>query len=277
LYLDDDLRIPSRDGVEKVLAPLAWDGGSVVAVTAAISFPNCGGQDEGRALPEQLWRERRSARLARRWGATHKLRPGGLSAAGQRRPICDRGGDYEPVEWLRGGVMAFRASALSRDCFVPAMFALAEMGCGLGEDTLLARMVRSRGTLLLALRAGFEHPGDDAPRAYSTTGFQLGYAHAYSRRLLNDHYQGHQPPSLKERLELLRGYAGNILVHGSRAAVSLSRRRIQFAAGYAIGALHGVAIKPVTERWAPGIDWEYDARQSLAEAVALQPVSANAV
>ena len=50
------------------------------------------------------------------------------------------GFEYEPVEWLHGGVMAYRKNVLSKDCFSGDLFALDEIRCGKGEKTILSRI-----------------------------------------------------------------------------------------------------------------------------------------
>lgn len=153
--------------------------------------------------------------------------------------------------------MAFRRSALGRDSFPNDLFALAAVGCGLGEDLILARRAAARGKLVLASRARFVHPGSDSSRAYAATSRRRAFAHAYSRRLFNDHYRAPEPSRLADRLALLRTWVGGSV----RRLASGDREE---ALGYVAGAWKGLVDPPRAARLTPEIDWEAEADCSLA-------------
>ena len=209
LYVDDDLRLRQPDALERLIRPLQTDR-SVAGVTAQIVYPAA-----RTAAPsvQGTW----GSRLAKRFGSGRGMPPGGLTPSGHRRPPGRGDPEYPEVEWLRGGVMAFRMTALSERCFSNDLFAMHHVGAGLGEDTVLARKARAGGRLLLARQVEFEHPNADLPRAYPTDGFHLGYATAYSRRMINEAYRGFGKPRWADRLALLKGYAGNTLLNLGRA------------------------------------------------------------
>lgn len=262
VYLDDDLRITQTECIERLVQPLQWRNRRVAGVTARIVFPRK--EQNAPSLPGCACDRRgRASWLVRWFGAGGRTPAGGLTPAGNRkRPICN-GDDYAAVNWLHGGVMAFPHEVLDANCFSEDVFALAETGCGLGEDTILSRKAGERGELLFAFCAGVEHPHADTPKAYAVGNFQLAYATALSRRLINDNYRASERPTLADRLSLLRSYAGNTLLHWSRAIGSLERRRLDHALGYSLGALRGVLQEPAAHRIAPGIDWRLDAEEAL--------------
>lgn len=246
LYLDDDLRIPCPESVHEVVSVLEGSDSDIVAATAEI---------EGIAPYSQ------GPAAARRWGAARLSPPGELTPTGVR--VAPVGGEMPTVRWLRGGVMAIRAGALSQVRAPDALLALAQRGWGLGEDLILARLLSSRGRIVLARRARFEHPADANSVAYRREDLAFGFASAYSRRLVNDYYRGGAPPRLADRIALLRTYAGGSLWHGFQAA----RRRTspRFAAGYAAGAFAGIVRPPSAQTLTPDIDWPEELRQSVAQ------------
>ena len=256
LYLDDDLRIRQQSAVARLVRPLRWDA-SVAGVTAQICYSDRGA--EKASYSRVNW-------AAGRFGRGKRTRPGGLTPTGYRRLPDASGRDYDDVEWLRGGAMAFRMSALLEETFCDDLFALHHIGVGLGEDTVLARRVRPRGRLLLARRVELDHPDSDITRAYPTDAFRYGYAWAYSRRMINDAYRGFAPPRLSDRLELLRTYAGNAAWYAASMLACPSRSRCLAALGYLSGACAGIVAKPDSCRLTPDIDWRADARRSLLAA-----------
>lgn len=264
LYLDDDIRVAQADAVERVVAPLARPGTGVVGVTAHLRFGDVSGLGgEGALLDQHRLARAGKPRLVRWLGSARRIEPGGLSPSGHRRMPVDRGEAYAPVAWLHGGVMAYRMDALTRDCFSDDLFALDHVRCGKGEDTFLSRRVGTRGKLLSAFCATFDHPEADLPKAYPTAAYRLGYATAYSRRLLNDNFRGFEPPKLVDRWALVRSYAGTGLLAWSRAARSLRRHRYAYALGYTVGAARGLLAPPSARRLTPGIDWWKDAEVAL--------------
>ncbi len=264
LYLDDDLRLHNESALEKVLAPLGWEGGKVVAVTAQLQAPEHGLGRDGKPSGLTAW-------LVERCGSGSCVPPGGLSASGHRRVPVYRRQDYEKVEWLRGGVMALSMKALAQECFSDSLFALTRARCGLGEDTFLGRRLCSKGEIMLAFDAGIEHPNQDSPKAYPSDPYGFARALAYSRRFLNDYYRGFDPPRLQDRMGLLTSYAGNLTLACLRACTSFRREDWRFAWGYSTGVMLGLTRKPTAQRLTPHIDWWGDAERALKMAVVLAP------
>jgi GT2 family glycosyltransferase len=266
LYLDDDLRLLRADCVERLIRPLRAPWGRVVGTTAEFeSAPqrSRANQSASRRVPATV---ARLANLARRFGSSRRIAPGRVSPAGHRRPPAQRNKPYEVVGCLRGGAMAYRMSAITAECFCDALFAMSEHGWGLGEDTLLSRRIGARGVLLTALRAGLVHPDGDRTVAYRRKPFGRGYATAYSRRLLNDHYRGFETPRRGDRLALVRSYAANTLLAWLHAVGRADTRAGAFAAGYTLGAVRGLWQGPTSGRLCPRIDWRADAEIALSQA-----------
>jgi GT2 family glycosyltransferase len=266
LYLDDDLRIEQPDAVANVVAPLFRPDGDVAGVTAQIVMGDAGAKlaGEGALLDRHAARSPGAGFLVSRLGSSRRIAPGGLAPSGHRLPPIDRGGRaYEAVEWLRGGVMAYRMDALTQRCFSEDLFALTHIGCGLGEDTFLSHRVGAAGALLFAFNAVFLHPHDDTPKSYPIQAFRMGYATSYSRRLLNDTYRGFERPRIEDRLALVKSYAGTALLSWGRALAAPRRHRFAFAWGYTLGALRGLMQKPTARALTPGIDWWGDAEAAL--------------
>lgn len=266
LYLDDDMILPHHDTLRVFWEPLATPDSPYVALTAPIDM----GNDNSPALTSlAAVRERSQQRaweqkLFRRFGLSRQTQPGGLTPAGNRLPPDPSEQGCVPVQWLRGGVMAFKMSALTQEIFTDDLFAITQHRCGLGEDTILARRMLSQGTLGYNSRAVFGHPHLDAPQAYPTRAFQLGYATAYSRRLINDNYRGLAAPHWKDRLALLRGWAGTSLLTGLRAIRHPRAHRFAYLAGYVRGVIQGIVRAPRAARLTPQIRWWEAAEQALA-------------
>jgi hypothetical protein len=161
--------------------------------------------------------------------------------------------------------MAFRMSAITADCFCDSLFAMGERGWGLGEDTLLSRRIGCRGVLLTSFRGGFVHPEGDRTVAYKRTAFGRGFATAYSRRLLNDHYRAPEAARWSDRLALARSYVAHALLSSWNAFRRADQQAWAFAAGYTLGAVRGLLQAPASRRLCPGIDWWSDAESALAQ------------
>jgi hypothetical protein len=275
LYLDDDLRLLSTASIETLLRPLRTRRGHVVGTTAEFEAPPGEGEPSrdstgGASPPDRVpWNG-----LLRRFGSAHRTPSGGLTPAGHRRPPASRGKPYEIVGCLRGGAMAYRMSAITDGCFCDALFAMGQRGWGLGEDTLLSRKIGSRGMLLTAFHSGIVHPRGHEPLAYRRDAFGRGYATAYSRRLLNDHFRGSEPPRWSDRLALMKSYAANVALSWARAAAHTDASAGAFACGYTLGALRGLLQAPSSRGLTPSIDWFADAEAALAQTHALTPTPA---
>lgn len=265
LYLDDDLRLPQTDAIERILEPLRDGPPFPAGVTADIT--GCLGGEESRKARSQAAGAsfaRAAGLLVRAFGASRATPPGGLTPTGERRPLAVTGQSLGDVEWLRGGVMAFSLRALTRDCFSEDVFALHHAGCGLGEDTILSRRAGSRGRLLLAGSVRVEHPDSGRSETYPTEGFAAGYAASYSRRLINDNYRAFNPPQWTDRLALLKSYAGRGVLHLARAGIAIEWQAWSYAIGYAWGAIRGVLYGPNPRRCSPEIHWWADAEKALS-------------
>jgi glycosyltransferase involved in cell wall biosynthesis len=265
LYLDDDLRLLYPDSAERLMRPLRAGSGRVVGTTAefetSLDRDKASGSVACRVPPCVAV----LARFARRLGSSSRIPPGGLSPAGHRRPLSDRNKPYELVGCLRGGAMAYRMSAITPDCFCDALFAMGQRGWGLGEDTLLSHRIGARGVLLTTFRAGFVHPEGARTVAFRRAGFGRGYATAYSRRLLNDHYRGLDPAYWADRLALAKSYAAHALLAWFHALSRADERAAPFASGYTFGALRGLLQAPTSRGLCPQIDWRADAETALSQ------------
>ncbi len=135
--------------------------------------------------------------------------------------------------------MAFSLAVLSDDCFPDDLFALAEIGAGLGEDTIISMIAGTSGSLFLAQKAMFIHPHQDSPKAYASGAFRYGWAAAYSRRLVNDFFCQTRGQNAGCRAALLRHDAGLFAVQLYRAFRSPSdcwRFLFGTVAGIGVGA-----------------------------------------
>jgi glycosyltransferase involved in cell wall biosynthesis len=273
LYLDDDLRLLYPDSAERLIRPLRAGSGKAVGTTvefeASPAHSNASGSAPLPAPPAATAcfhdRFRVLTQFARRFGSSNGIVAGGLSPAGHRRPLIDRNKPYELVGCLRGGAMAYRMSAITPDCFCDALFAMGQRGWGLGEDTLLSHRVGARGVLLTTFRAGFVHPEGERTLAFHRAGFGRGYATAYSRRLLNDHYRGPARPHWADRLALAKSYCAHALLAWLHALSRADKRAAAFASGYTLGAFRGLLQPPTSRGLCPEIDWRADAETALSQ------------
>jgi glycosyltransferase involved in cell wall biosynthesis len=279
LYLDDDIRIPDPETVGRILEPFTWEDGAVAGVTGTISYGDPGRLASASAFREVTLSARQAPpRLVRWLGGGGVIPPGGVTRVGDRRPPLDGPvpGDgsaaYTDVEWMRGGCMAYRKRALTQDVFSEDLFSEYERRWGKGEDTYLSRQALRHGRLVLARHARVEHPDADLPVCYPTTAKALGFAIAYSRRLLNDTYQISRPATLDDRLALLQSYLGRSLLAWSRAVMAPAGHRWAYAWGFTLGAITGVCWPPVARRLTPGVNWEADAKRAVAQATVVDPI-----
>ncbi|MDA1313252.1 MAG: glycosyltransferase [Acidobacteria bacterium] len=264
VYLDDDLRVPDKDALEKLILPLETLPGEIAGVTARIEFPNrpvARASIDGSSRAVSLL-----GALVHRFGSAHETQAGGLTPVGYRKPPADTGEPYATTQWLRGGVMAFDRNALDEQCFGERLFALAEIRAGLGEDTIISTKAALRGRLLLAWHVLFLHPDDDSPKAYAFEGYQAGWAHAYSRRLINDSYRGFEPATWADRAALVKHYLGKNLLNLRQCYLCPGWKTWNFASGYAWGSVWGLFRPPNASRLAPGVDWQRDAADCLRRA-----------
>ena len=266
LYFDDDIRLLERETVEKIILPFSWADRRVAGVTAQTLTPRLEQNLAGvPALLEQ--KQASTSALARRFGEGTRTRPGGLTASGHRVEADCAGTSYARVDCLRGRVMAFRMTCLSRANFPDDLFAIKHARLGMGEDTLISHSVLSSGELLTACEARIEHPDDELPNSYPHQAFDYGIATSYSRRLLNDYFRFPRPPLTRDRLALLRSYAGNLFLNWWNFFRQPRAYRLQFARGYSVGVWRAIVRPPRARTLTPHIDWEADAERALASRV----------
>lgn len=269
IFLDDDLRIEQRDALARLMEPFSWSQPHVVGVTCAIRFTSPG-EVVGKTMQCDQQTGRRSGSIPS-W-LKSRVEPGGLTPSGHRKMPVSTGEDYTRVHWLTGGVMALRSDAFNTH-FSDGLFAMYERRVGKAEDTYISRQFGRYGELLFASCVEVNHPSADAPQAYPSQAHALGYATAYSRRFLNDHYRVTEPPRLSDRLALLKSYAGNTLLSWWHALTSFKAYRFAYAWGYMLGALRGLVQRPTAEKLTPDIDWWADAEAALANTQVIQPGS----
>lgn len=259
VYLDDDLRIEQPNAIEALIAPLRQTSASYVAGTAVIQFPSPFEVDDSGAVANRIRDSRNGpGSIAKFFGAARHAKPGGITPLGHRIPPSSAA-DYANVEWLRGGVMAFRTCILTDSFFSADLFALTHVNCGLGEDTYLGRRALMHGKLYMANNAVFLHPNADAPKAYPVDAYRMGFASAYSRRFVNDTFRGTLPPTLSDRAALLKGLLGAGVITVVRALVFRNRVRFAYSAGFLAGAGKALLRSPRADMLAPGISWWRDA------------------
>lgn len=268
LYFDDDLRLHLPNALAKVIAPFGWGESDILGVTAEVEVGDLSQMPGTEALRSHHCRL--LSVLVRLFGSS--IPPGGLTPVGNRRlPIRDSRNEYTMVQWLRGGVMAYRMKAVDQTRFSKDAFAMAHIRCGLGvDDTVLSRAICSNGKMLVAFETGIEHPHDDLPKAYPYRARNLAYATAYSRRFINDHYRSPASPTVLDRLALLRNYLGVTAFAWFQAIISFKTYRLVYAIGYTQGAIRGLIQTPTAENLTPNIDWWSDSEKALASAVTIQ-------
>ena len=255
IFFDDDLLLPDIETVAKLTAALA----QAEAATCAVNLPL---RDAPRThlgpLPLALLR---------------RAAPGSLTPGGARRQPAADGSPLPAIEWLRGPVMAVRCSALPPERFPYDLFALASIGSGMGEELALARCLQGR--IVFVRNLTVEHPDTEPSQVLASQAERKGFAIAYSRRLLNDLCRNGQP-SWSDRAGLAWTWCGGM---AAAAADGLSKRRPEpwrFAKGYLRGALGGALCPPTHARLTPGMNWEEDARRSLAAAVTSKEAACRA-
>jgi glycosyltransferase involved in cell wall biosynthesis len=260
IFIDDDIRIKQTDVIEKIIAPFMWDHRFVVGISPKIVFPS-------RKTPPQNHPKRKYMKFMH---SSYRLSPGGLTPSGDRVPLIETTQDYDCVEWLRGGVMAYRKNILSKEIYSEDAFALSQIRCGLGaDDTFLSHSVGQYGELLQANCVTVEHPDVEASKIFSSNTKQLGYARAYSRRFLNDHYRLTDTPRFSDRLALVRSYLWSFLLNWISALGSFSGSKFAYAWGYTLGIFRALLQRPAARNLTPNIDWQTEAERALAKRVFL--------
>jgi glycosyltransferase involved in cell wall biosynthesis len=271
VYLDDDLRISQPDAIEKLIAPLKKENALYAAGTAVIQFPAVQRADDADAVANRIMDSLTGpGLLTRLLGAARHAEPGGITPLGHRIPprSCE---PYVEVQWLRGGVMAFRTEILTDDFFSTDLFALTHVKCGLGEDTYLGRRALVHGKLYMANNAVFHHPNADPPKAYPIDAFRMGFASAYSRRFVNDTFRGISPPTIADRAALLKGLVGAGAVSVWKAMSTRSKTRFAYSAGFLTGSAKALLRAPKAHMLTPNISWWKDATAACESTELIAP------
>jgi hypothetical protein len=123
------------------------------------------------------------------------------------------------------------------------------------------------GKLVFAHDAVVDHPNSDLSKAYPASAYELGYAMAFSRRFLNDHYRISRPPYLRDRVALVKTYLGSSLIYLGKALANPESHRFAFAAGFLGGSIRGLIKSPSAADLAPEINWRQDADEAISQQV----------
>jgi len=249
-FLDDDLRITKGSILQKLLQPFdrpSSGGHAAAGVTAEIQVGGGAGDAD---KPVKI--------------VSYERYAGDITAGGHRYPLPAKSeGEWTPVRWFRGRVIFLRMDALDASIFSHDLFAMYEKRVGKGEDSVLGLRVSSHGEIAYFHTRGIVHPGFTAPVAYPASGFARGRAIAYSRRLINDNLRYPERPTLRDRVGLLKSYAGTTMLLLMNALVSPSREKFAEAAGFASGSAAGLMVPPWAERLTPGLKWEEEAERAM--------------
>lgn len=259
IYFDDDLRLTTSNILSYLVFPFSDD--SVSGVGCSIRFARTNdGSDAARVRSEATKNP-----LVRILGSSRNVKPGGLTPTGHRILPIDDGREYAEVEWLHGGVMAYRMRSIDRETFSEDLFALDHVRCGIGEDTFLSRRVGAKGKLLYTYRISVDHPNADTPKSYPHDAYNYAFAVSYSRRFLNDHYRTYAYPDVRDRCALVKSYAGTTLLAWMRTLRQPSKINFSLAYGKTRGAIRGLTCRPTATTLTPHIDWWSDARSALID------------
>lgn len=252
VFLDDDIRLLQKYFFQKIIAPLITKKNDVVGVTSNIVFPN---------RPLNVSAQSKSISL--KLGFLKK--PGSITPVGNRLMPLSTNDDYVSVEWMRGGVMACSVAAMAENFFSEDVFAMSHIGAGLGvDDTYISRRIGQQGDLLLCLITEAVHPDQDTSQAYPSDSKGLGFARAYSRRFLNDHYRLDKAPRLSDRLFFIISQLRSCVLSWWKAGFSWrEREKVQYAIGFTQGMLMGFMKEPKAEKLLPGFDWRAKALASI--------------
>lgn len=265
LYFDDDLRLPRKDTIERLMKPFSWENQNIVGVTA----DTLGGEVEkfnGAEILQDMKRNRLKTNswFIRAFGNSCGLGSGEMTPTGERIPPQRNATGYGKVTWLQGRVMAYKIDALTQNVFSDDMFALDHIRCGLGEDTFLSHRVATSGNMVFLFDSGILHPDDDLPKSYPYQARKYGYAYAYSRRLLNNYSKGYVTPGLVERIALIKTYIGHNILNLIKLVSNPRMYRLNYAWGYFLGSLRGLVQNPTAKNLTPNIDWWKDADLALS-------------
>ena len=258
LFVDDDIRINHANTIEYLSNPFQWQHEIVAGISPVINFPNRAVQNSKHNLLQNFF-------------VSKGKEPGELTPVGNRILPEDSNEEFVEVKWLRGGVMLYDIEFLKKVIYQEDVFAMAEKGYGLGvDDTYLSRCIGMYGKLLLANNVTVDHPDNDASKVYSANSQKKAYAVAYSRRFQNDHYRVTRPPTVGDRLYLLKSYLGNNLLNVIHLIRKPNQQQFAHFLGYLQGSLRGIFQKPTAKNLTPDIDWQADADEALQKAIVIQ-------
>lgn len=264
LYLDDDLRLVDLQTIEKLSRPFMAHI-DIVGATVNFKMGNSSELIDVKHLYQTRKQSQRLADFVKLFQVGRYYEPGGITPVGDRLlPEVSEGEAFSSIQWLRGGVMFLRLSALNKDCFDDGLFALTKYQCGLGEDTCLSRRMLSRGKLILIQGLVVEHPDLTPPNSYPIKPYHNGFARAYSRRYINDQYRYPNLPRLLDRLFLIKFYVLNTALNFIKAILTFKKHAFVFAVGFAVGALMGILKKPTTTHLSLHTAWFDDAQEAMA-------------
>jgi hypothetical protein len=252
IFFDDDVLLPDLETVSKLCAALD----TASAATCAVKMPRRAN------AREPFW-----ASLA---GLLRDAPDGRLTPGGVRRAPAENGASTPTVGWLRGPAMAFRCEALPPAGFPHDLFALAQIGAGMGEELAIARMIEGRIAFVRDLVV--EHPDTEPSQVLATRFERQGFVAAYSRRLLNDLCRGGRP-SAADRASLGWTWCGGLASALGSCLTRDLQGRVPFARGYLRGIVRGITQPPSHARLTPEVDWEREARRSLDAAHRISPSS----
>jgi hypothetical protein len=259
MFVDDDIRISTANTLELLLEPFSWPDRNIVGVGGCVAFPSraSASATHGRIVTS----------LIRKFGSARKTTAGGLTPAGDRVMPMSATEPYNVVKWVRGGIMAFRQRQLEQVIFDPDVFAMASIGCGIGvDDTLLGYLMSSLGDVLQANCVVVDHPDTDQRKVIPNDPWRSGFAHAYSRRLINDRYRAASSPLLGDRASLWKSLLFHCALSWLEALSHPATSARKYAQGYSSGVLAAIAQKPRASVLTPSISWKSDLHLSMKNA-----------
>lgn len=266
VFVDDDIRISATNAFELLLEPFSWPDRNIVGVGGCVAFPS-----RASASPAH---GKIVTSLIERFGSARKTGAGGLTPVGDRVMPVSTTAPYQVVKWLRGGIMAFRQRQLEQFIFDPDVFAMASIGCGTGvDDTLLGYLMSSLGEVVQASCVVVDHPDIDQRRVIPNDPWSSGFAHAYSRRLINDRYRVGSAPLLRDRISLGKSLLLHSGLNWLKAFVHPTSLPREYAQGYSSGVFAAMTKRPRASTLTPSINWQNDLQLSIKGARIVSPLN----
>ncbi len=262
IFMDDDLRLQNRYVLENFLSEFLKQENISGATAKIFSIIN------DKLEINKFWGNKN--KIISQLGLSSKIKPGGITSYGNRVLPEFHKNNFAYVEWLQGRIMALKKNSLDESDFSPDLFSMYEKKLGKAEDTYLSRQVLKTGKLIMINIEGFSHADDIEPAAYPTKPYHFGKAVAYSRRFLNDHYRINKPPRLKDRLDLLQTYAGNVFLNALSVINKRDKASVNYFIGYLYGSFLGIFKRPSTKNLTPHINWWQDAEDALKNQIIIE-------